>query len=63
MPVIDDLEATWQIRAFTNNPRVPMAAMTANVFPEDESRCCEAGMDDILARPVEPKVLFDVLLK
>jgi signal transduction histidine kinase/ActR/RegA family two-component response regulator len=63
MPVTDGLEATRQIRSLPNNPNVPIIAMTANVFPEDEARCRGAGMDDFLARPVLPEVLFGTVLK
>jgi CheY-like chemotaxis protein len=63
MPVMDGLEATRQIRSLPNNPGVPIIAMTANVFPEDEARCRAAGMDDFLARPVTPEVLFATVLK
>jgi PAS domain S-box-containing protein len=62
MPVMDGLEATRQIRALANNPNVPIVAMTANVFPEDEARCRQAGMNDFLARPVGPEVFSDMLL-
>jgi signal transduction histidine kinase/CheY-like chemotaxis protein len=63
MPVLNGMEATQQIRAMTNNPRVPIVAMTANVFPEDEAGCRRAGMDDFLGRPVEPEALFSTVLK
>jgi CheY-like chemotaxis protein len=63
MPVTDGLEATRRIRALANNPQVPIVAMTANVFPEDEARCRQAGMDDFLARPVESEALHATVLK
>ena len=63
MPVMDGLEATRQIRALHNNPGVPIIAMTANVFPEDQARCRAAGMDDFLGRPVEADALFAKVLK
>jgi two-component system sensor histidine kinase/response regulator len=37
--------------------------MTANATHEDRQRCEEAGMDDHIAKPIIPKVLFETLLK
>jgi HPt (histidine-containing phosphotransfer) domain-containing protein len=37
--------------------------MTANAFREDRDACIAAGMDDHLAKPIEPKLLFAMLLK
>jgi len=63
MPVMDGLEATRQILALPGRRRVPIVAMTANVQPEDEARCREAGMDDFLGRPVEAEHLYATLLR
>nr|WP_280818790.1 hydrogenase maturation protease [Thiorhodococcus minor] len=61
MPVMDGLEATREIRA--NGSRVPIVAMTANAFDDDRMRCEEAGMDDFIAKPVDPDLLHDTLAK
>jgi HPt (histidine-containing phosphotransfer) domain-containing protein len=37
--------------------------MTANATHEDRQRCEEAGMNDHIAKPIIPKVLFETLLK
>ncbi len=61
MPVMGGLEATRVIR--TENADLPVLAMTANVFAEDRRACEEAGMNDFVAKPVNPKDLFELLVK
>jgi two-component system sensor histidine kinase/response regulator len=61
MPVMDGIEATIAIRALPAGNRVPIIALTANAFDEDRRRCLAAGMNDHIAKPVEPAVLFAVL--
>jgi CheY-like chemotaxis protein len=63
MPRMDGLEATRQIRLAEQGKAVPIVAMTANAFAEDRLRCLEAGMDDFIAKPVEPMALYQVILR
>jgi PAS domain S-box-containing protein len=54
MPVMDGYEATGKIRALqSSSSRVPIIALTANVFSEDQQRCLDSGMDDFLAKPLD----------
>ncbi|HXE37709.1 MAG TPA: ATP-binding protein, partial [Azonexus sp.] len=63
MPYMDGLEATRQIRQLPAGTQVPIVAMTANAFSEDKKRCLDAGMNDFITKPVNPRVLFITLLK
>jgi len=63
MPEVDGLEATRQIRAGETTRRVPIIAMTAHAFESERMRCFDAGMNDHVAKPVDPRDLVSVLLR
>ncbi|MCX8086592.1 MAG: response regulator [Rhodocyclaceae bacterium] len=62
MPKMNGLDAARAIRADSKNRDTPILAMTANAFGEDRERCLEAGMNDHIAKPVSPAVLYTALL-
>lgn len=64
MPHVNGVDATIAIRhGNARNQATPILAMTANAFAEDRSVCLEAGMNDHIAKPVVPEVLYAILLK
>jgi CheY-like chemotaxis protein len=66
MPEMDGFEATEAIRKTetgTGAPRLPIIAMTAHAMKGDRERCLEHGMDDYIAKPVQPDALLDALEK
>jgi two-component system sensor histidine kinase/response regulator len=63
MPVMDGIAATRAIRQTPQGQSIPILAMTANAFGEDRKRCLEAGMNDHVAKPVDPANLYAMLVK
>ncbi len=63
MPEMDGFAATRAIRALDHGAGLPIIAMTANAFSEDRQRCLEAGMNDHVAKPIDPERFFETLLR
>lgn len=63
MPVMNGLEAASAIRALDRDDakKTVIVAMTANAFVEDVQKSKDAGMDGHLAKPIEPRLLFETL--
>ena len=63
MPDVDGYEATRLIRTWelTNHQHIPIIAMTAHAMKGDREKCIEAGMDDYVTKPIESRILYNVL--
>jgi signal transduction histidine kinase/DNA-binding NarL/FixJ family response regulator/HPt (histidine-containing phosphotransfer) domain-containing protein len=59
MPELDGYEASRQLRRYFPDAReLPIIGLTASVLPEDRALALDAGMNDTLAKPFEPAVLY-----
>lgn len=63
MPVLDGIETTKQIRAMDSEyaKTVPIIAMTAEAFTQQQKKTIEAGMNEHMSKPIEPELLYDTL--
>ena len=65
MPVMDGLTATKEIRKLSraDAKTVPIIAMTANAFVEDQNACLDAGMNGHVGKPIDPKALKEAMVR
>ena len=65
MPVMDGLEATKAIRGLEREDakKIPIIAMTANAFEEDQKACLDAGMDEHIGKPIDIPLLKRTITK
>lgn len=61
MPEMDGITATRIIRESHSADSLPILAMTAHAYEEEKARCRDAGMNDHIAKPVDPVVLMETL--
>jgi len=62
MPVMDGPTATKEIRTDLSSEDLPILALTANAQAEDKRLCLASGMNDYMAKPVDPAELVDKVL-
>jgi PAS domain S-box-containing protein len=65
MPVLDGFSATKQIRTLEseNSRHIPIIGMTAYAFESDMEKCLQVGMDDYVSKPIDFKVIYEVIEK
>lgn len=65
MPRWDGLEAARNIRALDHPDAksIPIIAVTANAYFEDEQKCLEAGMNDHIAKPLDIQEFYTKVKK
>lgn len=62
MPVLNGLEATARLRRLPGGDKLIIIAVTANAFDDDRVKCLAAGMNDFIAKPFNPPLVFDKLV-
>ena len=62
MPVMDGLHAARELRLWPDLKDLPVVAMTANAQASARQMCLDAGMNDLVLKPIEPALLFSALL-
>lgn len=63
MPVMDGLEATRHLRAIPENAKIPIIAITANAMNQDRIQCLSVGMNDFIAKPFTPDLLYSTVCR
>jgi PAS domain S-box-containing protein len=61
MPEMDGFEATKLIRSQTRFAKLPVIALSAGVTKEERELCMAIGMNDFIAKPIDPKKLLRAL--
>ncbi len=63
MPLMDGPTATREIRKIPQFAKLPIIAMTANAMASDQEKCLAAGMNDYIAKPIDPDKMIGILAK
>ena len=63
MPVLDGYQATQQIRQNKKFQSLPIIAMTANAMKQDIVKAINSGMNDHIAKPLNPDIMFQTMAK
>jgi len=61
MPEMDGFQATAKLRADARFATLPIIAMTAHATMQERQRCLAAGMNDHIAKPIDPSLLFETV--
>ncbi|MCK5871487.1 MAG: response regulator [Methylococcales bacterium] len=63
MPVMDGYQTSIEIRKYLTKKTLPIVALTAHAMQEDKARCLSVEMNDHLAKPINPELLYSTLGK
>jgi CheY-like chemotaxis protein len=62
MPIMNGFATTSYIRNILNS-KIPIIALTADVTTSDVEKCTSVGMNDYISKPIDEKLLFDIITK
>lgn len=63
MPEMDGYRATRHIRKIEERENLPIIAMTAHALKGDREKCIDAGMNDYVTKPIDPRLMFQALAR
>ncbi len=63
MPIMDGYTATEQLRAEQQYKELPILAMTANAMVGDKEKALASGMNDHIAKPIIPEIMFKIMAR
>jgi PAS domain S-box-containing protein len=63
MPEMDGYQAATKIRRIPGNERLPVIALTAHAMLEERTRCLAMGMQDHIAKPIDPELLVSKVVQ
>lgn len=63
MPDMNGMELTRRLRASPQHSRMPILALTANTNPMDRQRCLEAGMNGVLHKPMDSRMVHKTMVE
>lgn len=63
MPIMDGYTATEEIRKLSQYSAVPIIAMTADAMTGVKEKCLESGMNDMVAKPIDPDEVFGAMVQ
>jgi CheY-like chemotaxis protein len=59
VPLVDGWTATEQLKGDPSTSDIPIIMLTAHALPSDRARASEVKADGYLAKPIEPRAVYE----